>query len=227
MSAVEQFVLDKIGKPGYFVDVGASDGFNDSNTLQLEQAGWNGICIDALERNYTQLVRKRKCYCEHAVIAAQNGVAEFVSQSIGGSNGFGGSGMTAFMPQDHLNFIKWHLGGRISKVQTVTLISILQKYFAPNHIQFLDIDVEGAAYNVIQNFPFNKYIFDYINIEAGGRVLLDIQSLLSKYNYVEIERYGEMDSLFELQIPIPLTKWQKLWKFLMCYIKMLNRTYPN
>lgn len=45
----DRFALTLIGKNGYFLDLGAGwdhSGLN-SNTLLLEENGWNGICVDA------------------------------------------------------------------------------------------------------------------------------------------------------------------------------------
>lgn len=42
---------------GYFVDVGAADGFKLSNSYLLEQRGWSGIAVDPLLRNFEQ----RRC----------------------------------------------------------------------------------------------------------------------------------------------------------------------
>lgn len=42
---------------GYFVDVGAADGFKLSNSYLLERRGWSGIAVDPLLRNFEQ----RRC----------------------------------------------------------------------------------------------------------------------------------------------------------------------
>lgn len=39
-------------KPGYFVDVGANDGLECSNTSCLVEAGWNGIMIEPLPNEF-------------------------------------------------------------------------------------------------------------------------------------------------------------------------------
>ena len=50
----DQFALKLIGRNGYFLDLGAGwdhSGIN-SNTLLLEQYGWDGICVDADLTNF-------------------------------------------------------------------------------------------------------------------------------------------------------------------------------
>lgn len=60
----DQFALKLIGKNGYFLDLGAGwdhSGIN-SNTLLLEQYGWDGICVDADPINFNY----RKDHCIRA-----------------------------------------------------------------------------------------------------------------------------------------------------------------
>lgn len=195
MSAQSDFILDKVGTAGYFIDVGASDGINDSNTLALEQAGWQGICIDGLLRNFQELLRSRRCYCVHRVLASTKRKDQFIAQGKWQSNGAGGSGLISFMEKDHINFVKNHLAGRITEVETDTLESVFRAYFVPKRVEFLDIDVEGAAFEIIRDFPFNRYEFQYINVEASGEVLVNLEQLLNTHGYVVVERFGQ-DSMF-------------------------------
>lgn len=55
------WVLKKVGNKGFFVDVGAHDGVESSNTYALEKAGWRGICIEPNPEAYAKLVQERKC----------------------------------------------------------------------------------------------------------------------------------------------------------------------
>lgn len=52
------WVLQQIPK-GFFVDVGAHDGVESSNTYALELCGWKGLCIEPSEA-YHKLVEVRK-----------------------------------------------------------------------------------------------------------------------------------------------------------------------
>ena len=45
---------------GYFVELGANDGVNQSNTLFFEHfRGWTGVLIEPFNTNYKELVRNR------------------------------------------------------------------------------------------------------------------------------------------------------------------------
>ena len=56
----DDFVLKMLDYPddGYFVDLGSGASHKSSNSLRLEEAGWNGICVDM--QNYPGY-SERKC----------------------------------------------------------------------------------------------------------------------------------------------------------------------
>lgn len=56
-------------QPGYYLDIGCSDGISRSNTYLLEQNGWNGILID---KNHNDLDR-----AQHNRKASQNIIVNF------------------------------------------------------------------------------------------------------------------------------------------------------
>ena len=65
------FVLETLGKErgGYFVEAGALDGVQASNTLLLEEDyGWTGICVEPDPQLYAELVENRTCICENACL---------------------------------------------------------------------------------------------------------------------------------------------------------------
>lgn len=55
----DKWVLEKIGNEGFFVDVGAYDGIESSNTYALELAGWKGICIEPNPQAFANLENNR------------------------------------------------------------------------------------------------------------------------------------------------------------------------
>jgi len=51
-----QDLVHTLDAPTYAVDIGASDGINQSNTLHLYQEGWDGLAIDGDISSYQKLV---------------------------------------------------------------------------------------------------------------------------------------------------------------------------
>lgn len=42
----DQWVYDRLGASGFFVDIGSGHPFTNNNTYALEQVGWSGVMID-------------------------------------------------------------------------------------------------------------------------------------------------------------------------------------
>lgn len=77
MTDEAKWVLDNVKFPscGMFVDVGAFDGLEGSNTLPFEQIGWSGICIEADPLNAWKCAVNRNCKTVCAAIGLTAGIA--------------------------------------------------------------------------------------------------------------------------------------------------------
>ena len=69
----------------------------------------------------------------------------------------------------------------ILKLKTKTLEYVLDKFNAPEVIDYLSLDVEGAEERVLTNFPFNKYTFLAMTIE---RPTPELEKVLFDNGYV-------------------------------------------
>lgn len=144
---------------GYFVELGASDGVNLSNTLTLEKYyEWDGICIEPLPSVYEKLVQNRKCKCYNYLVSDKNGVEEELFEAQ--------DNLLSGIKQD-INCHKHILSNpkNLYKMQTKTLTSVLDEANAPNMIDFLSLDTEGSELKILFGLDFNKYNFRYICVE--------------------------------------------------------------
>ena len=142
----DEWVIQKTNhkKSGYFVDLGAYDGINYSNTYYLEkEMEWNGICIEADPSNFSSLVKNRKCICKNLAVSDTKGIFLFNSSDMGG---------------------KLDNRGK-TEVECDILENILSDNLAPNIIDYLSIDVEGKELDVLRNFLFSKWKFRFITVE--------------------------------------------------------------
>lgn len=140
------WVLSTLGHPpsGYFVDIGAWDGVESSNTLELERDhGWDGVCIEPLR--FDDLSRNRQCACVQAWCS--NGVHRFDVVEDGQCS--------RLVPP---------AGGR--EIQTRTLTSVLLDVAAPRVIDYFSLDVEGAEWQVLAGLSFELYRFRTITMEV-------------------------------------------------------------
>lgn len=159
-------------KDGFFVDVGSADGVVISNSRRLEEAGWTGVCIDPFPRN----MGGRTCKVFDEVVDAEAGnTVQFHSP------GTYGGGI--------LRYAGWWLPeGAKSKyveLKTTTIGDILQRANAPAFIHYLNVDIEGAEYEALKVFPFDRYRLGAITVEHNNLEdrRLALRSLLEHHGY--------------------------------------------
>lgn len=148
---------------GFFVDVGANDGLECSNTSCLICSGWDGIMIEPLPQEF------KKCAALHS-----NCVGNVTIYNCGVSDKeetlklFVNGGLSTFC-QEGIPYNRVRKNNTIS-VQCYSLNQILEKEQV-KHIDLLSIDVEGYEDKVLQGFNIEKYKPTIIIIElhAGTR----------------------------------------------------------
>jgi FkbM family methyltransferase len=159
-------------RPGFFVEIGANDGFTLSNTLTLEQQfNWNGLLIEA-NPEYRDSLKRRRAMVEIAAVVRQEGYYDFRSAGLYG-------GVADLLDGTHEERTR---DARSIKVWGTTLEKLLKKNHAPGVINFISIDVEGAEVPIVedmcrlQDFRFlcgcieyNNRRKDYLQITAALR----------------------------------------------------------
>lgn len=127
-------------KRGYFVEIGANDGYTLSNTVYLEEHfGWDGLLVEA-NGQYLESLASRKAKSVIAAVVEKEGQYEFNNSGLYG-------GIVALLDKTHEN--KTGGSGSIT-VWGTTLQSILEENGAPEVIDFISIDVEGAEVPIVE-----------------------------------------------------------------------------
>ena len=184
-------------KKGYFVDAGCCDGEQISNTYKLEKLGWSGICIDVFPENFDRRPNSK------VVKAALHGIKDLeldftISKApeISGITDYLGKKGTAA-------YTGWEpYVEKIIKVKTQLLHEILDANNAPEFIEYLSIDIEGAELEVLKTFPFDKYKFGCISLEHNYEEprRTQIKDILKKNGYTYIKQV-KADDWFMLEKP--------------------------
>jgi FkbM family methyltransferase len=172
-------------RDGYFVDVGAWDAVQHSNSKALEDLGWDGICIDPFPRNW----KNRRCQLFREVVYDRKG--EKIEFRLAGP--FSGI-------DEHIGI--WReltQGGRVVELTTTTLADILQRANAPKYIHYVSIDVEGAELEVLRGFPFSEYTVGAFTIEHNFEEprRTQIRQLLEQHGY-RLARQQDVDDWYLL-----------------------------
>jgi FkbM family methyltransferase len=182
----DRWVIETLGNQssGFFVDIGAGDGIELSNTYLLEKRlGWRGIAVEPNPSFFERLQANRSCVKESSCIVS--------AQKDGGRFDLVLDGHLSAI-SDCCNKVlenSQEYRPRVS-VAGISLAHLLDKYSAPRVIDYLSIDIEGGEYDVLKGFPFEQYTFQTITVEVNaylGREQLcrrdDIRILLESNGY--------------------------------------------
>jgi len=180
----DRWIIDEVfpqKTSGFFLELGAADGFSESNTYVLEKRyGWSGICIEPHPDLFDALVNryKRSCTCVPFAVDSERGSVEFVLA--GQTSGLltDESDNSPTKRPDLIDAARAQ--GRIKVVEALPLEELLGRYSAPEVIDYFSFDVEGLETRILRNFPFDRYTFLAITIE---RPTPELNALLFSHGY--------------------------------------------
>lgn len=186
---------------GYFVELGANDGFTASNTLYFEiKKNWRGILIEPSPNLYLSCAHYRnregnKIFCNACVPFdyAKKYVDIDYAYLMSVSRDLDKDIPDGFIENAKLQLDKHHKNLSFASIAR-TLSSILDESNAPETIDLLSLDAEGAELAILQGIDFNKYKFKFLLIES--RSIDKLSEFLSKHGYQKIDQFSHHDYLF-------------------------------
>jgi FkbM family methyltransferase len=148
-------------KNGYFVEFGATNGIELSNTYLLEtEFSWTGILAEPARLWEAQLKANRPnasistlCVWKDSNSSLTFNETDFAELST----------IDGFSDKDpHRNA---RIKGKKYQVRSISLNDLLLKYSAPKRIDYLSIDTEGSEYEILKAFNFDEYDIRIITVE--------------------------------------------------------------
>jgi FkbM family methyltransferase len=181
---------------GYFVEFGATDGRTLSNTFILEKNyNWRGILVEPSKSFENSLRTNRTSIIDSRCVFSESGtMIDFNEVEVGELSGIA----------SHQNLDGWskHRDRFISyKVKTVTLNDLLLEHNAPKIINYMSIDTEGSEYEILKNFPFERWVIEVLTIEHNftqNEVLIE-ELLISQGYRRRIPKTSCWDSWYVLE----------------------------
>jgi FkbM family methyltransferase len=156
------FVLD-MKKNGFFVEFGACDGIELSNTLTLEKNfNWKGILSEPCKFWHKDLFENRKCNINIDAVWS-NSNEKMLFNEVDSFKTL--SNIDFINPNDDFNDLRQKTTNVKYEVNTISLKDLLLKFDSPKNIDYLSIDTEGSEFEIIKNFDFNLYNIKIITIE--------------------------------------------------------------
>lgn len=152
-------------KNGFFIELGAYDGIQTSNTYYMEKnLDWKGICVEAHPDIFKRLYSNRKSINVNVALNDYVGECFFSGDKIS-TNG--------------------------TKVPCNILNNILLENNCPKDIDYLSIDIEGYEYIVLKDFPFSDWNIGLITVEHnlycdGSERKNNLYNLLTQNGYTRV-----------------------------------------
>jgi FkbM family methyltransferase len=140
---------------GFFVDVGANDPKNGSQTWLLEQRGWTGVLVEP-QPDLAQRLRLER-------VAKVYAVACSTPADAGKSMTLHLAGIQSSLNPDYFVF-KMRREGAV-EVPVKTLDEILEDANAPAPLDFVSIDVESREIDVLEGFDLERWRPNLLLIE--------------------------------------------------------------
>lgn len=174
----EEVILKKFGgRQGSFLDIGAYDGINLSNTRRLAELGWSGILVDGSSFSFSRLFNLYRgnpnMTLVNAMITGDRDATERVRLMWESPN----SGVSTI---ETANYEKWkdHVKNIPSAkaefseiyVPVITMREVLDLAGSKRTvIEFISIDVEGASSDLAMQVNPDEFMTEMMCIEHDGR----------------------------------------------------------
>lgn len=167
----DYWVIDTVfdyKKNGYFVNLGAWDGKDRDNTYLLENVlNWDGLCVEANKKIFSELKKNRKCKCINVCVNDKNEKVYFNENNMAG-------GICSDDTDNNFN-------DSSKLIDSYTLENIFKQNNVPEVIDFMSVDIEGAETRIFRSFPFKKYKILSLIIE---RPTPELNKILFQNGYV-------------------------------------------
>lgn len=164
---------------GYFVEFGAADGMNGSNSWLLEaDFGWSGIVAEPARIWHKRLERNRRCIVDRRCVAGRSGERLLFRECQNPEL----STIDACAENDRFGPMR---EARVRyPVETVSLNDLLKQHGAPRDIDYLSLDTEGSEPIILGPLDFEAYRPRIITVEHSHSPAREIlYGLLSAHGY--------------------------------------------
>lgn len=187
---------------GYFLEIGANDGVNQSNTLYFERyRGWRGTLVEPFPTNFFKCRRNRspetKVFCAACVpfgyterfvpMVYSNlmSISEIPGGDIEDIKRHAQTGKQFLSPEEDV----FTFGAEAKNLQ-----DILLQAQAPRKIDLFSLDVEGVELQVLEGLDHNTFRFRWLLVEC--RSFPRMNAYLQERGYQFVRSLSEHDYLF-------------------------------
>jgi FkbM family methyltransferase len=170
---------------GFFVEIGAFDGIEHSNTYLLEKEfGWTGILVEPNPAYHSVLRERRSAALSTSAVYSTTGKVDFMH--VGAAAVLSGIAKHAFSDR-HAQLRS--RDSDVITVDTLTLNDLLRNYGAPNKVDYISIDTEGSEFEILAAFDFDAFDVRLFSIEHNFTPReVDTDKLMRRHGYRRVYR---------------------------------------
>lgn len=163
---------------GYFVEVGALNGWVMSQSFIFEKVlNWKGIVVEPNPVWKDELNNCRDCCISTKAISGERGKMAFECREIAAFSGLKKSTTEARRSDIVDEF----------EIETITLCDLLDEFNAPEIIDWISIDTEGAEIEILEKFFLEnqKYKINLLSFETMDQTITN--GIMDKQPYLKIK----------------------------------------
>lgn len=183
----ERFILDKFrDKCGRFLDIGAHNGVDLSNTRALYDLGWSGVFVEPSPVIFSQLLDNYPTTDRIKLLNCAVDVESKISIFLENNGGY-----VATLSREHQKMCSEFYGScfRGMYLNTVTFNELLDSF--GTDFDFISLDVEGMDFELLRSMDFSRLAatkmlcVEQKNSESG------MEEYLSKFGFVKVHQTEE------------------------------------
>jgi|688.fasta_scaffold532281_1 FkbM family methyltransferase len=170
-------------KDGFYIECGANDGVNQSNTWYFEKTlNWKGILIEPNKKIFKDLKKNRSSRNIFKNVA-------LVSKDFKSKN------KKIYLNENNLESKLTETNNLVNQKVSVDTLSNILKEYSIYKINFFSLDVEGYEEEVLKGLNLDIFDIDYLLIETSNFKRISFK--LKNYNYIFQEKLSAHDYLFK------------------------------
>jgi FkbM family methyltransferase len=175
---------------GVYLDIGAHDGVQFSNSKFFDDLGWKGMCVEANPKEFANLCKNRpNAINVYGAAYDRNGTVKFRVND-GWTSQL--SGIEEAYHPSHIDRVKNELvhHGGATQIIDIPCFKVADKLIENKitSIDYMSLDVEGAELQILKTIPFERVQIKVINVEDNYNQEAEYDAILLPLGYKKMDR---------------------------------------